>query len=97
MVANAGLAHFVITQLSQIDVKCSSGYMGYLVRIALAIHNVYTMKGNLFLRLYECSDEKCLSSGVPHPITRKRWMEFYHSFVTQHMNLCLLDVGDVLV
>ena len=71
--------------------KKDVGYIGFLVRIAMAIQQAYIMKSNLFFRLYCCTDEKC-KKKFPHPITRKSWNEFYCSFVTKHLNLCLVDV-----
>lgn len=58
-----------------------NGYRGYLFRLTLAIHRVYSANGNLFFSLYQCDDEKCLNSGLQHPITRRAWLVFMKTFV----------------
>lgn len=91
IVANTGLAHFIMVELLSSDVKKTTGYYGFLVRIAIAIQHVFNLKSNLFFSLYKCDDENCLQQ-YPHPTSRKDWNDFYCKFISKHLNMCLVDV-----
>lgn len=67
------------------------GYTGYLLRIALPIQRIFDMKGNLFFSLYQCTDEMCLNSELPHPITRDDWLAFVKKHVIGKMDLCYFE------
>lgn len=95
IIANAGLAHFVMKGLISSQTE-KTGYIGYLVRIAIAIQHVFNMKGNLFFRLYCCNDEKC-QQLFPHPMSRQIWNDFYCKFVANHFDLCVVDVFGIFV
>ena len=92
MIANCGLIHFIMTELRSQD-KSSTGYRGFLIRIAVVIQSVFTRYDNLFLRLLECCDSHCLESSLPHPITRKAWHQFYKECVSTQLDLSLVSVG----
>ena len=89
-VANCGLAHFIMRELLWPEHDKKS-YAGHLLRIAVAIHRIYEMKGNLFFSLYQCTDEMCLNSGLQHPITRGDWLTFVKTFVVGHLDLCYFE------
>lgn len=67
------------------------GYTGHLLRIAVAIHRVYEVNGNLFFSLYQCTEEMCLNSGLQHPITRGDWLAFVKTYVIGHLDLCYFE------
>lgn len=71
--------------------KRKAGYYGYLVRIAIAIQQLVEMKSNLFLSLYRCEDEECLSL-FSHPLSQDSWCDFYSVFVSKHLDMCLVEV-----
>ena len=70
------------------------GYAGHLLRIAVAIHRVYEVNGNLFFSLYQCTEEMCLNSGLQHPKTRGDWLAFVKTYVIGHLDLCYFEEED---
>lgn len=91
IIANTGLAHFIMVKLLSSEVNKTAGYYGFLVRMAVAIQQVFNLKSNLFFSLFKCDDEDCLQH-YPHPTSRKDWNDFYCKFISQHLNMCLVDV-----
>ena len=93
VIANAGLAHFVMKELLLCEKKRAVGYYGFLIRIAVAIQKTFKMKVNLFFSLYQCDDEEC-HSLFPHPISRDVWSDFYSVFVSKHLDRCYVEAID---
>ena len=92
VIANAGLAHFVMKELLLCE-KRAVGYYGFLIRLAVAIQKAFQMKVNLFFSLYQCDDEECRSL-FSHPMSRGGWNEFYSVFVSKHLDRCYVEAID---